>query len=84
MIKSVVNEEAQTKSKLFKWSKRSLKKKLKELTKFETKIEQKQETHKKSLTFFQENDNCHNMCTQKIDDCLRQINANTKKIQLQN
>ena len=42
-------------------------KKLKELTKFETKIEQNLETHKKSLTFFQENDNCP-VCTQKIDD----------------
>ena len=42
-------------------------KKLKELTKFETKIEQNLETHKKSLTFFNENDNCP-VCTQKIDD----------------
>jgi len=42
-------------------------KKLKELTKLETKIEQNLDTHKKSLTFFEENDNCP-VCTQKIDD----------------
>jgi len=42
-------------------------KKLKELTKFETKIEQNLETHKKSLKFFEENDSCP-VCTQKIDD----------------
>jgi len=42
-------------------------KKLKELEKFETKIEQNLETHKKSLKFFEENDNCP-VCTQKIDD----------------
>ena len=42
-------------------------KKLKELEKFETKIEQNLETHKKSLKFFEENDSCP-VCTQKIDD----------------
>ena len=47
--------------------KETTEKKLKELTKFETKIEQNLDTHKKSLTFFSENDNCP-VCTQKIDD----------------
>ena len=47
--------------------KETTEKKLKELTKFETKIEQNLDTHTKSLTFFSENDNCP-VCTQKIDD----------------
>ena len=47
--------------------KETTEKKLKELTKFETKIEQNLDTNKKSLTFFSENDNCP-VCTQKIDD----------------
>ena len=47
--------------------KETTEKKLKELTKCETKIEQNLDTHKKSLTFFSENDNCP-VCTQKIDD----------------
>jgi len=47
--------------------KESTETKLKELTKLETKIEQNLDTHKKSLTFFNENDNCP-VCTQKIDD----------------
>jgi DNA repair exonuclease SbcCD ATPase subunit len=41
--------------------------KLKELEKLETKIEQNVSTHKKTLDFFKENDNCP-VCTQKIDE----------------
>jgi len=41
--------------------------KLKELSKLETKIEQNVSTHKKTLKFFKENDNCP-VCTQKIDE----------------
>ena len=40
--------------------------KLKKLTKLETKIEQNLSTHKKSLEFFEENDNCPT-CTQKLE-----------------
>ena len=53
-------------------------KKLKQLEKFETKIEQNLETHKKSLTFFQENDNCP-VCTQKIDEKFRDEKMRTRK-----
>ena len=42
-------------------------KKLKQLNKLETKIESNLETHKKTLSFFKENDNCP-VCTQKIDE----------------
>ena len=41
--------------------------KLKELNKFETKIETNLSSHKKTLKFFEENDNCP-VCTQKIDE----------------
>ena len=41
--------------------------KLKQLEKLETKIEQNLETHKKSLDFFEQNDNCP-VCTQQIDE----------------
>ena len=41
--------------------------KLKELEKLETKIEQNVSTHKKTLDFFKDNDNCP-VCTQKIDE----------------
>ena len=40
--------------------------KLKQLNKLETKIESNLETHKKTLSFFSENDNCP-VCTQPID-----------------
>jgi DNA repair exonuclease SbcCD ATPase subunit len=41
--------------------------KLKQLNKLETKIESNLETHKKTLSFFKENDNCP-VCTQQIDE----------------
>ena len=41
-------------------------KKIKELEKYETKIEQNLDTHKKTLKFFKENDTCP-VCTQSID-----------------
>ena len=41
--------------------------KLKELQKIETKIETNLSSHKKTLNFFEENDNCP-VCTQKIDE----------------
>ena len=44
--------------------------KLKQLEKLETKIEQNLETHKKSLDFFEQNDNCP-VCTQKIEEQFR-------------
>ena len=44
--------------------------KLKQLEKLETKIEQNLETHKKSLDFFEQNDNCPT-CTQKIEETFR-------------
>jgi len=53
-------------------------KKLKELEKLETKIEQNLDTHKKSLTFFEENDNCP-VCTQKIDDQFKEKKCEHEK-----
>ena len=53
-------------------------KKLKELEKLETKIEQNLDTHKKSLTFFEENDNCP-VCTQKIDDQFKEEKCEHEK-----
>ena len=44
--------------------------KLKQLNKLETKIESNLETHKKTLSFFKENDNCP-VCTQQIDEELK-------------
>ena len=44
--------------------------KLKQLEKLETKIEQNLDTHKKSLDFFEQNDNCP-VCTQKIEEKFR-------------
>ena len=44
--------------------------KLKQLEKLETKIEHNLDTHKKSLDFFEQNDNCPT-CTQKIEDKFR-------------
>ena len=44
--------------------------KLKQLEKLETKIEQNLETHKRSLDFFEQNDNCPT-CTQKIEETFR-------------
>jgi len=41
--------------------------KLKQLNKLETKIESNLDTHKKTLSFFKENDNCP-VCTQQIDE----------------
>ena len=58
--------------------KETTEKKLKELTKFETKIEQNLDTHKKSLTFFNENDNCP-VCTQKIDDQFKEEKCEHEK-----
>ena len=53
-------------------------KKIKDLEKYETKIEQNLDTHKKSLTFFEENDNCP-VCTQKIDDQFKEEKCEHEK-----
>jgi DNA repair exonuclease SbcCD ATPase subunit len=55
--------------------------KLKQLEKLETKIEQNLDTHKKSLDFFEQNDNCP-VCTQKIEEKFRdeKIDKERKKV----
>jgi len=55
--------------------------KLKQLEKLETKIEQNLDTHKKSLDFFEQNDNCP-VCTQKIEETFRdeKIQKERKKV----
>ena len=58
-------------------------KKVKELEKYETKIEQNLDTHKKTLKFFQENDTCP-VCTQSIDTKFKDKNAITKLQQFPN
>ena len=50
-------------------------KKIKELEKYETKIEQNLDTHKKTLKFFQENDTCP-VCTQSIDTKFKEEKCN--------
>ena len=50
-------------------------KKVKELEKFETKIEQNLSTHKKTLKFFKENDTCP-VCTQSIDTNFKEEKCN--------
>ena len=50
-------------------------KKLKELEKYETKIEQNLDTHKKTLKFFKENDTCP-VCTQSIDTTFKEEKCN--------
>ncbi|QOI68990.1 putative chromosome partition protein [Pelagibacter phage Mosig EXVC030M] len=50
-------------------------KKLKELEKYETKIEQNLDTHKKTLKFFKENDTCP-VCTQSIDKTFKEEKCN--------
>jgi len=50
-------------------------KKVKELEKYETKIEQNLDTHKKTLKFFQENDTCP-VCTQSIDTKFKEDKCN--------
>ena len=50
-------------------------KKVKELEKYETKIEQNLDTHKKTLKFFQENDTCP-VCTQSIDTEFKENKCN--------
>jgi len=50
-------------------------KKLKELEKYETKIEQNLDTHKKTLKFFKENDTCP-VCTQSIDTKFKEEKCN--------
>ncbi len=50
-------------------------KKVKELEKYETKIEQNLDTHKKTLKFFQENDTCP-VCTQSIDTKFKEEKCN--------
>ena len=50
-------------------------KKIKELEKYETKIEQNLDTHKKTLKFFQENDTCP-VCTQSIDTKFKEDKCN--------
>ena len=49
--------------------------KLKELEKYETKIEQNLDTHKKTLSFFKENDTCP-VCTQSIDTNFKEEKCN--------
>ena len=53
----------------------SVSKKVKELEKYETKIEQNLDTHKKTLKFFQENDTCP-VCTQSIDTKFKEEKCN--------
>ena len=50
-------------------------KKVKELEKYETKIEQNLDTHKKTLNFFKENDTCP-VCTQSIDETFKEEKCN--------
>jgi len=50
-------------------------KKVKELEKFETKIEQNISTHKKTLGFFKDNDTCP-VCTQSIDENFKEEKCN--------
>ena len=50
-------------------------KKIKELEKYETKIEQNLDTHKKTLEFFKENDTCP-VCTQSIDTKFKEDKCN--------
>jgi len=50
-------------------------KKIKELEKYETKIEQNLDTHKKTLKFFKENDTCP-VCTQSIDSKFKEEKCN--------
>jgi len=50
-------------------------KKVKELEKYETKIEQNISTHKKTLNFFKENDTCP-VCTQPIDETFKEEKCN--------
>jgi len=61
--------------------KENTEKKLKELEKLETKIEQNLDTHKKTLKFFSENDTCP-VCTQSIDHQFKETKCNheTSKI----
>ena len=53
----------------------SVSKKVKELEKYETKIEQNLDTHKKTLKFFKENDTCP-VCTQSIDETFKEEKCN--------
>ena len=55
--------------------KENTEKKLKELEKLETKIEQNLDTHKKTLKFFSENDTCP-VCTQSIDQQFKETKCN--------
>ena len=50
-------------------------KKVKDLEKYETKIEQNLDTHKKTLKFFKENDTCQ-VCTQSIDTKFKEEKCN--------
>ena len=50
-------------------------KKVKDLEKYETKIEQNLDTHKKTLKFFKENDTCP-VCTQSIDETFKEEKCN--------
>ena len=50
-------------------------KKVKDLEKFETKIEQNISTHKKTLDFFKDNDTCP-VCTQSIDETFKEEKCN--------
>jgi len=63
------------------WGSEKYTKKSNELTKLETKIEHNLDTHKKTLSFFQNNDTCPT-CTQPIDEQfkLEKINSEANKI----
>ena len=50
-------------------------KKVKDLEKYEAKIEQNLDTHKKTLKFFKENDTCP-VCTQSIDETFKEDKCN--------
>ena len=50
-------------------------KKVKDLEKYEAKIEQNLDTHKKTLNFFKENDTCP-VCTQSIDETFKENKCN--------
>jgi DNA repair exonuclease SbcCD ATPase subunit len=53
----------------------TVQKKVKDLEKYETKIEQNLDTHKKTLKFFKENDTCP-VCTQSIDTDFKEEKCN--------
>ena len=61
-------------------SQETVSKKVKELEKYETKIEQNLDTHKKTLKFFKENDT-YAVCTQSIDETFKEEKCNHENYQ---